>query len=127
MRSSAFDPAVLALWDKTAEIEIETSRGDRAPVHRTTIWIVVDGTSAYVRSVRGPAGRWYRELSANPHGAVHVGGLRVLVHASPATDADTVTAVSAALTKKYESRWAGPTAAMLRPDTLQTTLRLEPE
>jgi hypothetical protein len=125
--TSAFDPAVLAVWDKTAEIDIETSRGDGAPVHRTTIWIVVEGTIPYVRSVRGPAGRWYRELTANPHGAIHAGGQRVLVRASPATDADTVTAVSAALTKKYESRWAGPTAAMLRPDTLQTTLRLEPE
>jgi len=125
--TSAFDPAVLALWDTTAEIDIETTRGDGAPVHRTTIWIVVDGSDAYVRSVRGPAGRWYRELTANPHGAVHAAGQRVPVRASPAVDADTVARVSAAVTKKYQSRWQGPTAAMLRPDTLPTTLRLEPD
>jgi hypothetical protein len=125
--SSSFDPAVLALLDKALEIEIETSRGDGAPVHRTTIWIVVDGPFAYVRSVRGPAGRWYRELSANPHGAVHADGQRVPVRAIPATDADTVTAVSAAFSRKYQSRWPGPTAAMLREETLPTTLRLEPE
>jgi hypothetical protein len=125
--TSAFDPAVLALWDKTAEIDIETSRGDGAPVHRTTIWIVVDGPHAYVRSVRGPAGRWYRELTANPHGAVHAGGQRVLVGAIPAADPDSVARVSAAISKKYQSRWQGPTAAMLRPDTLPTTLRLEPD
>jgi hypothetical protein len=125
--TSAFDPAVLAVWDETAEIDIETSRGDGAPVHRTTIWIVVDGSDAYVRSVRGPAGRWYRELTANPHGAVHAGGQRVPAHAVPATDPDTVARVSAAISKKYASRWQGPTAAMLREDTLPTTLRLEPE
>ena len=125
--TSTFDPAVLALWDKTAEIDIETSRGDGAPLHRTTIWIVVDGSAAYVRSVRGPAGRWYREMSANPHGAVHAGNQRVGVHATPATDPDTVARVSAALTTKYQARWAGPTAAMLREDTLPTTLRLEPD
>src|SRR5260370_9468918 len=125
--TSSFNPAVLSEWNRTAEIEIETSRGDGAPVHRTTIWIVVDGPFAYVRSVRGPAGRWYRELTANPHGAVHADGQRVPVRAIPATDADTVARVSAAVSKKYASRWQGPTAAMLRPDTLPTTLRLEPD
>jgi hypothetical protein len=124
---TSFDPSVLEVWNATPEIEIETSRGGDAPVHRTTIWIVVDGSDAYVRSVRGPAGRWYRELLANPRGAVHVGDQRVPVRATPATDPESVARVSAALSKKYESRWPGPTAAMLREDTLPTTLRLQPD
>ena len=70
--SLPFDQHTLKLFDQTPEIDIETSRGDGAPVHRTTIWIVVVGDVVYVRSVRGPAGRWYRELVANPVGAVHV-------------------------------------------------------
>jgi hypothetical protein len=123
----SFDPRTLATWDTTHEIEIETSRGDGAPVHRTVIWIVVDGDAAYVRSVRGPAGRWYRELVANPRGAVHAAGQRVTVRAQPATDADSVNRVSDALRAKYEQRWPGPTASMLRDETLPTTLRLEPE
>jgi len=77
----SFDPETLALWNDTAEIQIETSRGGGAPVHQTVIWIVVDGDVAYVRSVRGPAGRWFRELQANPHGAVLAGGRRVGVAA----------------------------------------------
>jgi hypothetical protein len=121
-----FDPDTLKLFDQTPEIDIETSRGDGAPVHRTTIWIVVDGDVAYVRSVRGPAGRWYRELVANPVGAVHVGGTAVAVRARPATDPATVDQVSNALNQKYLERWPGPTAAMLREETLPTTLRLEP-
>jgi hypothetical protein len=121
-----FEPDVLATWNTTPEIEIETSRGGGAAVHRTVIWIVVDGGAAYVRSVRGPAGRWYRELSANPHGAVHAGDRRVAVDAEPATDASTVSRVSELLREKYNQRWPGPTASMLRDEVLPTTLRLTP-
>jgi hypothetical protein len=123
---SSFDAATLALWDKAPEIRIETSRGEGAPVHRTTIWIVVDGPAAYVRSVRGPAGRWYRELSTNPQGAIHASGQRVPVRATPATDAESVARVSALISGKYEQRWPGPTTGLLREETLPTTLRLEP-
>ena len=120
----SFDRQVLSLWQSTPEIEIETSRGAGAPVHRTVIWIVVDGEDVYVRSVRGSAGRWYRELVANPHGAVHANGQRVAVDMQPAADAATVGRVSDLLRQKYERRWPGPTAAMLREEVLPTTLRL---
>jgi hypothetical protein len=123
---TAFDRDTLTAFATTAEIDIETSRGEGAPVHKTTIWIVVDDDVVYVRSVRGPAGRWYRELVANPRGAVHVGGTAVPVAAEPATDPATIARVSDALNQKYLARWPGPTAAMLREDTLPTTLRLLP-
>jgi hypothetical protein len=122
----SFDRDTLELWDQTAEVEIETSRGNTAPVHRVTIWIAVDGDSVYVRSVRGPKGRWYRELVANPTGAVHAGDKRVPVRATAAADEASVAAVSSALQRKYQRRFPGPTAAMLREETLPTTLRLEP-
>ncbi len=123
----SFDSGTLAAWDSAAEVEIETSRGEGAPVHRTVIWIVVDGDTAYVRSVRGEKGRWYRELTANPHGAVHASGKRVPVKASSAADATTVARVSELLRNKYQQRWPGPTGAMLRDDVLSTTLRLTPD
>ena len=123
----SFDPDTLKTWDQTAEIEIETSRAEGAPVHRTTIWIVVDGDQAYIRSVRGPSGRWYREIVANPHGAVHAGGRRVPVQAQSASDPATVARVNELLSRKYQDRWPGPTAAMLREEVLPTTLRLTPD
>ena len=86
--------------------------------------IVVDGDSAYVRSVRGKAGRWYQELQANPAGALHVDGRRIPVTAVPATDPDSVERFNAALRRKYTG--VSGFASMLRPNTFETTLRLEP-
>jgi hypothetical protein len=123
----SFPRVVLDRWDRTDEIEIETSAGPSARVHRTTIWIVVESDEVYVRSVRGPDGRWYRELLANPVGAVWAEGERVAVRADPANDATSIERVSQAIRRKYQSRWSGPTAAMLRPETLPTTLRLLPD
>lgn len=122
----SFDPQTLWLWNTTPEIQIETARQSESPAHRTVIWIVVDGDAVFVRSVRGSAGRWYRELSANPHGAVHAGGTRVPVQAEQVTDAGTIARVSDLLRNKYEKRWPGPTASMLRDEVLPTTLRLRP-
>src|SRR6266851_1648262 len=121
-----FDPDTLQTLDRTPEIEIETSRSDSAPVHRITIWIVVDQDTVYVRSVRGPSGRWYRELLAYPRGAIHVAGRRIAIQAEPVADAQTIARVSDALKRKYEQRWPGPLGAMLRDEVLPTTLRVEP-
>jgi len=126
--TSAFDPETLQTLDRTYEIDIETSRAESAPVHRVTIWIVVDGDAAYVRSVRGPTGRWYRELLANPRGAIHVAGVagrRLDIVAEPASDAATITRVSDALKRKY-ARWPASLAGMLRDQVLPTTMRVKP-
>jgi hypothetical protein len=108
---------------RAEEIEIETQAPD-GPVRQTTIWIVVDGDEAFVRSVRGEKGRWYRDATANPAVAVHVDGRRLPATAIPATDPDSIERTSNALREKYD-RVPG-LAPMLKPDVLATTLRLEP-
>ena len=123
---ATFDRNTLDSLDRTAEVDVETSRSEGAAVHRVTIWIVVDGDMAYIRSVRGPAGRWHRELLANSRGAIHVGGRRLGIRAQPIDDTATITRVSDALKRKYEQRWPGPLASMLRDEVLSTTMRLEP-
>ena len=121
---AAFPRDVLELLDQAEEVQIETRSPRDGTVHRTIIWVVVDRDEVFVRSVLGPRGRWYRELLAQPTAALIVRGRRVPVRAVPATDDESVERTSAALRVKYGD---GPsTRAMLRDDTLPTTLRLEP-
>jgi hypothetical protein len=124
--NGSFASDTLQLIDETREVRIETHRDEHAPVHRTTIWVVtVDGT-VFVRSVRGRKGRWYREVSENPAAALHVGHDRIAVRAVPVTDEAKIGAVSEAYREKYGRTSPGSTRAMVQPETLPTTLRLEP-
>ena len=123
--NGSFDPDTLRLIDETREVRIETRRDEDAPAHGTTIWVVTVDGSVFVRSVRGGRGRWYREVSANPAAALHVGDDRIRVRAVPVTDDATIAAVSEAYREKYGRTSPGSTRAMMQPETLPTTLRLE--
>jgi hypothetical protein len=57
--NGSFDAETLRLLDETREVRIETRRDDDSPEHRTIIWVVVVEGEVFVRSVRGPQGRWY--------------------------------------------------------------------
>jgi hypothetical protein len=106
------------------EIEIETRRGADAPAHRTIIWPVVEEGEVYVRSLRGDAGRWYREALANPDVVVHVDGQSFPARAIHAPDPESVERANAGLQRKYADSPSLET--MVRQEILETTLRLEP-
>lgn len=122
--SNSFPTEQLDQLAKAEEVEIETQKDGQSPVHRTIIWVVTIGEDVYVRSVRGVTARWYREISANPTGALYLGGQRIPIHAELATDAETVARVGEAYQRKYSTSPAMP--SMLREETLVTTLRLTP-
>ena len=124
--NDSFDTGTLRLLDETEEVRIETRRDADSPDHRTIVWVVVVDGEVFVRSVRVRKGRWYREISSNPEGALHVRERRIPVRAALAADTHTVDVVSEAYRRKYEESWPGPTAAMLRTDVLPTTLKLTP-
>jgi hypothetical protein len=124
--NGSFDPETLRLLDETKEVRIETRRDEDAPAHRTIIWVVTVDGGVFVRSVRGEKGRWYREVSANPNAALHAGDARIPVRAVAAADPSTVERVSEAYRSKYGRTSPGSTRAMLQPETLPTTLKLEP-
>jgi len=105
------------------EVRIETRAAD-GTAHRTIIWVVVEDGHVYVRSVNGATARWYREARQRPVVALHVGRRRVPFTAVPATDAASVAACSAGLARKYRRSYS--LASMLKPDILETTLRLDP-
>jgi len=120
---SGFDPAALALVAEAEEAIVITEAGGGE--HRTIIWPVVDEEGRlFLRSVRGPRGRWYREAVAQPEVGLEVGDVRLAARAVPAGDPERVAACSAALRAKYSP---GPSlTSMLAPETLETTLELVP-
>ncbi len=126
MTEADLDPEILDALDRTEEVHIETRRDASSPAHETVIWAVVVDGGAFVRSVRGGKGRWYREASANPDVTLRVDDRRVPVRAVPETDARTIEKVSGAIREKCGASFPGPTAAMVREEVLATTLRLLP-
>jgi hypothetical protein len=114
----------LARLAAAEEVEIETQAPD-GPVHRTIIWVVVDGTDTFIRSYRGRPARWFREADANPAVAIHVDGRRLAATAIPATDPDSIERISTALQAKY-SHDPESLATMLEPEMLDANYRLEP-
>ena len=111
---------MLTLLDQSDEVQIEPR--STAPV---IIWIVVDDGNVFVRSYRGPRGRWYRKLLEDPEGTLHAGGRTIAFRAVHVDDARTIERVSDAFRRKYERKWPKETAAMIVDEVLPTTLRLE--
>lgn len=124
--NGSFDNETLQLLDEVTVVRIETRRIKGATEHRTIIWVVVVDGEVFVRSVRGPRGRWYREIFTNPEGALRAGDRRIPGRAVAATDDPTVEAVSDAYRSKYGRSSPGSTRAMLSPEPLPTTLKLLP-
>ena len=118
-----FPPLVLEALRVKHEVEIET-RSAKGEVHRVIIWIVVIDGVPYVRSVRARKGRWFRELMRHGEGAVVVGKQRVPVRARIVDDAAENARVSDAIQEKYD-RPRASVLAMIRPEVLPTTARLE--
>ena len=118
-----FPESDLAMLGQLEEIEVETQSADGV-VHRTIVWPVVRDATVYLRSYKGPQGRWYREALEQPSIALHVGGRRLPARALPAADAASIAACSAALRAKYAR--SRSLAAMLVDDVLPTTLALVP-
>ena len=126
MAKSAAKRAEELLWKiaESDEVEIETRRDPRSPVHRVTIWIVPTEYGVFIRSYKGKRGRWYQEALANPIVTIRLGRRKVTVRAEPEHNPLVIRAVNAAYRKKYGERWPEETQPMLRRSVLPTTLRL---
>jgi hypothetical protein len=120
-----FARELIDLLAKAKEIDIETTRGDGAPRHRTTIWVVVDSEGrALIRSVDGGSARWFREAVANPDVTIHAGGRAIPAAVLVGNDEARITAAS----QGYQTKYAGnsSTPSMLAEGILSTTLELVP-
>jgi hypothetical protein len=128
MAKSAAKRAEDLLWKiaESDEVEVETRRDGKSPLHRVTVWIVPIEDGVYVRSFKGKRGRWYQEALANPLVTVGVGRRKVNVRAEPERNSHVIRAVSAGYRKKYGERWPDDTEPMLKRSVVPTTLRLTP-
>jgi hypothetical protein len=111
---------------KNDEIEIETRRDSKSPVHRTTIWIMPTGNGVYIRSVY-VKGRWYQEALANRNVTIRVGRRKVAARVQRVNDRSVIGSVNAAIREKYGERWPNDAQSFVRLTRRHTTLRLIPQ
>jgi hypothetical protein len=116
------------LWKlaESDEVDIETGRDSKSPLHRTTIWIVPTEHGVYIRSYKGTKGRWYQEALANPLVTIRVGRRKLSARVELERNPLVIRAVNAAYRRKYGERWPDDTKEMLRRSVLPQTLRLAP-
>jgi hypothetical protein len=119
---ASFDRETLRKLHDCKEVAIRTMKH---PASAVIIWIVVSGTEVFVRSVRGAKGRWYRDLATGGPATLEFNGEQLAVQAVPATDAGSTERASHELLSKYRS--SPYAASIVRPEVLETTLRLDPQ
>ncbi len=118
---ATFDADVLDALRRRKEVGIRTSHNQQRPV---TIWIVVVDDAVFVRSVRGPQGRWYIAARADGEATLIIDQRELPVRVTPAPDPADVAAVSQAILSKYAT---SPYAqVMVSDEIVPTTLRLDP-
>jgi hypothetical protein len=113
------------LWTlaESEEIEIETRRDSKSPLHRTTIWIVPTDAGVFIRS-GSRTGRWYQEALANRHVTIRVGRRTVAARVEPESDQSVIRAINAAYRDKYGADWPDSAKAVVQRTRLHTTMRV---
>ncbi len=116
-----FDADVIDALRRRKEVGIRTSGNQQRPV---TIWIVVVDDAVFVRSVRGPQGKWYIAARADGEATLVIDQRELPVCVTPVPDPADVAAVSQAILSKYAT---SPYAQVMVSDAIvPTTLRLGP-
>src|SRR2546425_8096441 len=107
------------------ELEITSVRPDGTRRKPVTIWVVRDGDSLYVRSVKGPTAAWFRGSQERHEGRIRAGGIEKDVTFVDA-DHDIDDEVDAAYRAKYR-RYAGSILnSVLTPQARSATIKLVP-
>jgi hypothetical protein len=126
MAPSRFDHRTLARLEEADEVEMRTARSDGTASSRP-IWIVVVDGAPYVRSYAGEHGAWWRHARRDGRAELGVDGEALPVRVVQASGGALDERVSQAYHGKYGRHSPGPTEAMVTPQVVATTLRLEPD
>jgi hypothetical protein len=107
------------------EVQITSRRHDGTLRNPVTVWVVRDGDSLYLRSVKGPAGAWFRGAEESHEGRIRAGGVeKDVTFVDAGHDVDDK--VDAAYRAKYR-RYAGSILnSVLTPQARSATFNLVP-
>jgi hypothetical protein len=106
------------------ELQVAPRRRDGTLRRPVTIWVVPHDENLYVRSVRGPAGSWFRGAHEGHGGRISAAGLEKDVTFED--DHNLNDEVDAAYRAKYR-RYAGRILnSILAPEARSTTIKLVP-
>ena len=107
------------------ELQIASVRPDGTLRNPVTIWVVRDGDSLYVRSVKGPTAAWFRGTQESHEGRIRAGGVeKEVTFVDAGHDIDDE--VDAAYRAKYQ-RYAGSILnSVLTTQARSTTTKLVP-
>src|ERR1700694_1570329 len=98
-----FPADVLELLAQTDEVQIEPRSPDGQRQRAVTVWVVVlDGLDVYIRSYRGPRGRWYQALLKHPYGVLRMSHREIPFDAIHIDDSLTTSRRSDAYRRKYD-------------------------
>jgi hypothetical protein len=115
----------LAKIGNAEELELASRRRDGSLRKPVTIWVVRVGDDLYIRSWRGPTGRWFRGAQRTHQGHIRTGGVDKHVTFVDA-DPDVNDAIDAAYRTKYQRYADSYVPPMLSPEARATTLKLVP-
>ena len=119
--SGHFNRATLDLLRNIGEVTIHPGQH---PSRGVVIWIVVCNDDAFVRSYHGAAAKWYAATISTRLAVLKVEQRNIPVQVEPVSDPSLIASVTTAYLTKYAS--SPYAAAMVAPEILSTTLRLEP-
>ncbi|MGK5677879.1 DUF2255 family protein [Actinoplanes sp. URMC 104] len=116
----------LATIGGAEELGLASLRKDGTLSPYVTMWVVRAGDELYVRSARGPAGRWYMRALRAGAGRIRAGGLEPdVVFAEPA-DSDVHAGIDAAYHAKYDRYGAAIVGSVVGDSAREVTIRLLP-
>ena len=124
MTASGWTSEELERVGSAEELEIAPVRADGTLGRRVPIWVVRAGDELYVRSWRGPNGRWFRAGRASRAAHIRAAGIDKEVELLDA-DERADDAVDDAYREKY-GRYPTYVEPMVSPQARTTTLRLVP-
>lgn len=108
------------------ELQLKSFRQDGTLRNPVTIWVVRVGNNLYVRSVGGPAGKWFGHATERHQGRIEAGGVAKDVAFQEISDEQANSEVDAAYQAKYSKYGASFVGSTLTPQARAATLRIVP-